>query len=243
MSRWIVVVPFKGAADGKSRLAAEFDARERAVIAFAFLVDTLAAARAVPAVARVIVVSGRPGLGTELSAALPARPGSVPAAVEVVDDPGGGINAAIAAGVARGREVDALAFVAALTGDLASLNPSDLEGGLMLAETAASAGHAVSFVADHHASGTTMVAVAPGVDAETHFGVRSSAAHITAGYLPLAVPAESSLRFDIDDANDLARAWSAGLGDATRDAVLRLRSSGPATPPVRAPGGGRGRER
>ncbi len=91
-----------------------------------------------------------------------------------------------------------------------------------------------------------MVAFAPGSLAPTHFGIGSSAAHTAAGYLPLAVPAESSLRLDIDDADDLERARRLGLGEATRAVLERRitpRSSDPATRPAHAPGAGRGRAR
>ena len=104
----------------------------------------------------------------------------------------------------------------------------------------------LAFVPDREGSGTTMVAFAPGAHAPTHFGIGSSAAHTAAGYLPLAVPAESSLRLDIDDADDLERARLLGLGEATRAVLerrVRPRSSDPATRPAHAPGGGRGRAR
>ncbi len=104
----------------------------------------------------------------------------------------------------------------------------------------------LAFVADREGSGTTMVAFAPGADAATHFGIGSSAAHAAAGYRPLAVPTESSLRLDIDDADDLERARLLGLGEASRAVLARRvtpRSSDPATRPAPAPGGGRGRAR
>ncbi len=84
-----------------------------------------------------------------------------------------------------------------------------------------------------------MVAFAPGAVSPTHFGIGSCAAHTAAGYRPLAVPAESSLRLDIDDADDLERARLLGLGEATLAVLARRvtpRSSDPATRPAHAPG-------
>ena len=240
-----MVVPFKGAADAKSRLSGSFDDSTRAALALSFLVDTVSAVRAVPGVSSVLVVSNEPGLAGDLAAAGEAS-GRADVETRVIADPGGGINAAVAAGLALARASAPGTWAAALTGDLAALRPTDLGQALALAEAAASTGAPRTFVPDREGSGTTMVAFAPGADSPTRFGVGSSAAHASAGYRQLAVPAGSSLRLDIDDADDLERARLLGLGAATR-AVLEPRvtprSSDPATPPAPAPGAGRGRAR
>ncbi len=244
MIRWTVVVPFKGAADAKSRLSESFDGTERAAIALAFVVDTVSAVSRAPAVSSVIVVSNQPGLAEHLAAAhLTAAaghaPGSAGMEARVIADPGGGINAAVAAGLAHARAAAPDAFAAAITGDLAALRPADLAQAFALAEAAATAGAQLAFVPDREGSGTTMVAFAPGAVSPTHFGIGSCAAHTAAGYRPLAVPAESSLRLDIDDADDLERARLLGLGEATLAVLARRvtpRSSDPATRPAHAPG-------
>ena len=77
MSRWTVVVPFKGAADAKSRLSGSLGDDERAALALAFLVDTVNAVTRVPSVSSVIVVSNQPGLAADLAAVavrIPAAP-------------------------------------------------------------------------------------------------------------------------------------------------------------------------
>lgn len=240
-----MVVPFKGAADAKSRLSGSFDNSSRAALALAFLVDTVSAVRAVPDVSSVLVVSNEQGLAADLAAA-GQTPGRADVEPLVIADPGGGINAAIAAGLALARASAPGTWAAALTGDLAALRPSDLVEAFALAEAAASTGARRTFVHDREGSGTTMVAFAPGAESPTQFGVGSSAAHTSAGYRPLAVPAESSLRLDIDDADDLERARLLGLGEATQTALdeqVTPRSSDPARPPVPAPGAGRGRAR
>jgi 2-phospho-L-lactate guanylyltransferase len=237
--RWAVIVPFKGATDAKSRLSGSFDSAERAAIALAFLVDTVSAVSRAPAVSSVIVISNQPGLAAYLAASVGRAPGLADVETRVIADPGGGINAAVAAGLAHARVAAPDACTAAITGDLAALRPTDLAQAFALAEAAATTGARLAFVPDRDGSGTTMVAFAPGADALTHFGIGSCAAHTAAGYRPLAVPAESSLRLDIDDADDLERARLLGLGVATR-AVLERRvtphSSDPARRPTPAPG-------
>ncbi len=183
----------------------------------------------------------------------------------MIADPGGGINAAVAAGLEHARAATPDTFAAAITGDLAALRPADLAQAFALAEAAATSAQVLNertrcnagsrsepvrgrrtFVPDREGSGTTMVAFAPGADAPTHFGIGSSAAHAAAGYSPLDVAAESSLRLDIDDADDLERARLLGLGEASRAVLARRvtpRSSDPSTPPAPAPGAGRGRAR
>jgi 2-phospho-L-lactate guanylyltransferase len=239
VTRWAVVVPFKGVTDAKSRLSGSFDSAERAAIALAFLVDTVSAVSRVPAVSSVIVVSNQPGLAAILADAVGQAPGRGDLETRVIADPGGGINAAVASGLAHARAAVHDAFVAAVTGDLAALRPSDLAQAFALAEAAATTGATLTFVPDREGSGTTMVAFAPGADTPTHFGIGSCAAHSSAGYRPLALAAESSLRLDIDDADDLEQARRLGLGPATRAVLERRvtpRSSDPATRPTHAPG-------
>jgi 2-phospho-L-lactate guanylyltransferase len=239
VTRWAVVVPFKGSADAKSRLSGSFDSAERAAIALAFLVDTVSAVSRVRAVSSVIVVSNQPGLAAHLAASVGRAPGRADVETRVITDPGGGINAAVASGLAHARAVAPDAFVAAVTGDLAALRPPDLAEVFALSEAASTTGTTLTFVPDREGSGTTMVAFAPGANAPTRFGMGSCGAHAAAGYRPLAVSAESSLRLDIDDTDDLEQARLLGLGEATRAVLERRvtpRSSDPATRPAHAPG-------
>ncbi len=190
--RWSIVIPFKGGSAAKSRLAGAFGAdRER--IALAFLRDTVAAVGAVEAVERVLLVSGEPLLREALQ----------PYDVEVVPDPGGGLNAAVAAGLAHAQSAAPEAFAAVLVGDLPALTGADLAAALDLAVRAARSGHPLGFVADRDGTGTTVVTVAPGATASTRFGTGSRASHAAAGFLELAVPDASSLRLDIDDVSAL----------------------------------------
>jgi 2-phospho-L-lactate guanylyltransferase len=235
VARWTVVIPFKGAPEGKSRLAggARFDsgaashgftASERALLAQAFLTDTLAAVRRTAGVERVLVVSSANEL-TEASerpsalvAAVREHPGLPP--VTVVPDPGSGLNPAIDSGIAAARMMSATGWVAALTGDLPLLQAEDVLAALRLA-----AANPLSVVPDKDGVGTTMITAAPGVPVLARFAGASLAAHEKAGHVRLDVAAESSLRFDIDSVDDLDAALmrSPGLGRATRELVARLR--------------------
>src|SRR5699024_11004506 len=141
---WCVVIPFKGTPRAKSRLsfshANYFSINEslRARLARAFLYDTVTAVLSASRVARVIVVSGDPTLEDRLSE------------VTVLADPGGGLNAAISAGITHARTTLLEAPVAVVTGDLPCLTARDLQNALELAEH-----HPLCVVADHAGTGTT----------------------------------------------------------------------------------------
>src|SRR5690349_5416894 len=108
---WVVVVPVKPAAEGKSRLAGFLAPTERAALARAMALDTIAAASATAGVVRVLVVTA----DEEIRSAVPF----------VVDDPGGGLDAAVRAGVAQ-----VCGPVAVLLGDLPALRPEHLRAAL-----------------------------------------------------------------------------------------------------------------
>ena len=86
MSGWTLVIPVRGGA-GKSRLVVpDID---RAALARAIGLDTIAAAQACPAVAQVVVVTADAEIAREIS------DGCL-----VVTDPGTGLNDAVRAGLA-----------------------------------------------------------------------------------------------------------------------------------------------
>ncbi|WP_308468725.1 2-phospho-L-lactate guanylyltransferase [Rathayibacter soli] len=240
---WSVVIPFKGAPHAKSRFAENFDDARRAALAIALLTDTVRAVRAVAAVTRIIVVSnepnvaeailseesGAPRLGTQQTGTQQTgtqQTGTQQAGTEliIVADPGGGLNAAVSHGIRQARNIDDRAFTAAMVGDVAALQPDDLAHALAESVALFHTGTALTLVADHDGTGTTMITAAPGAVIEPHFGVDSCAEHQAAGHVLLQLPAESSLRLDIDSAEDMQRVLSLdpGLGAATR----RVLSSG-----------------
>ncbi|HKT57624.1 MAG TPA: 2-phospho-L-lactate guanylyltransferase [Microbacterium sp.] len=189
---WVVVIPVKPAAHGKSRLQVPGVGREQ--LARAIALDTIEAAAAV---ARVIVVTDDPQ-----TAAAARRLGA-----EICTDPGDGLDAAVAAGTAlAGTD----AHRAALLGDVPALRPEHLTAALRDAAAAPRAA-----VADADGTGTTLVTAAAGTPWASAFGSGSFARHLALGCVPLAIPDTSTLRRDVDTAEDLTAASTLGLGRRT----------------------------
>lgn len=192
-----LLLPLKALAEGKSRLLPAGSRRPTLVRAFAR--DVLAAVGACAFVERVYVVSPSRDLGL---------PG-----VAVLDDLGDGdLNAALrqAERVARLRH-PGLA-VTALCADLPALRAVDLDTAL---------GSSLAprwYVADRAGTGTTLLAAAPGVDLDPHFGAGSARLHEVSGARPLHAEV-TSLRHDVDTPADLEDAASLGLGEHTRAAL------------------------
>lgn len=169
--QWTVIIPVKPAAIGKSRLGLG------AEVARAIALDTVAAAVACQVVDRVIVVTADAAF----------RPAGAEVLLERVPS---GIDAAVAAGA----ELAGIAAArAALLGDLPSLVPSELAAALALA-----ADQPRAFVSDQERTGTTLVTAAPGIELRTAFGAASAGKHRALGLVELDLPADSSVRFDVD---------------------------------------------
>jgi 2-phospho-L-lactate guanylyltransferase len=209
---WRIVIPFKGTARAKSRLAERFDPPARAALAMAMLRDTVSAVRKTPFVGGLVVVCHDPNLPSLLADGerLEQRSARVP--VTVLPDPGAGLNGAISAGISSARADDAGAHVAVVLGDLPALRPEDLAAALELAR-----GHSLAFVADAATTGTTMITVSPGIPVEPRFGTGSAAAHVASGFAALELPASSGLRRDVDAPGDLDMLLQ--LGAFTRAAL------------------------
>jgi 2-phospho-L-lactate/phosphoenolpyruvate guanylyltransferase len=171
---------------GKSRL--EVAGVDRAALAHAIALDTLEVAASV---AEVIVV-------TDDEFDLPG--------IRVVDDPGGGLAGAIEAGLA----VAGFGHRGVLLGDLPALRADDLRLALDAAEAIE-----LGVVPDADGTGTTLVTATPGVALVPSFGEGSFTRHVDAGFADLPVPAGSSLRADVDTADQLETAAALGLGPRT----------------------------
>ncbi|MGA1835290.1 2-phospho-L-lactate guanylyltransferase [Herbiconiux sp. 11R-BC] len=256
--RWTVVVPVKGTADGKSRMAPALSAEQRMRLVEAFALDAVSALIASPRVARVIVV-------TDAQSAVAAPLGALGA--DIVPDPGAGLNAAVAAGIAAASAVAAARIagplptagvgstagargtagvgqttgltpaagavptaVAALLGDLPCLTTADVDAALE-----AAAAHPLAVVPDAEGTGTTLITALPGVPLVPRFGAGSAARHTAAGHAPLELPPTSTLRLDVDTAADLARAEARGLGPATALVVADAARRHTPPPSVTAP--------
>lgn len=189
MTGWWVVVPVKDADHGKSRLAGVLGPGDRGRFVRSMALDTLAAAASAELVAGVVLVTP-----DRVLASWAQRGGAL-----VVDEPpGGGLDEAVLAGeaVVRARTPDAP--VAALLGDLPGLRPADLDEGLRLA-----AAHPRAHVPDAAGTGTTLLTAASGSTLRPAFGAGSSARHAAAGHVALDLPADSTLRHDVDEPADL----------------------------------------
>lgn len=204
---WSIVVPVKRPEFAKTRLA-ETVGELRPQVARAFAADTVAAALACPAVARVVVVTDDDEAAAE-AALLGAE--------VVADAPDAGLNAALRHGAATVRSGGADVAVASLAADLPALRPDELRRVLVAASA-----HPVSFLADAAGIGTTLYAAAPGQEFEPRFGGRSRAAHRAAGAIELDVPDVPSVRRDIDTAVDLWDAMRLGLGPRTEAMIVQL---------------------
>jgi len=199
---WHVVVPVKDTRHGKSRLARAVGS-DRAALSGAIAHDTIDAAVAAVGATRVVLVTSDEPLALIWRAK----------GVQVVDDPGTGLNDAISFGM---RHAGAGARVAVLLGDLPALDAASLRTALDQAETVAE-----SFVPDADGTGTVLRC---GRGFMPRFGADSASRHESDGAVRLDLPLPR-LRTDVDDARSLARARRLGLGPATR-AVLEHRASG-----------------
>ncbi|MBX9395588.1 2-phospho-L-lactate guanylyltransferase [Streptomyces sp. TRM72054] len=206
--QWTLVIPVKPLARAKSRLADAAADGLRPGLALAFAQDTVAAALASPAVRDVAVVTDDALAGREL-AALGAR---------IVDDePGGGLNAALAHGAAAVRAERPESPVAALNADLPALRPAELAQVLD-----AAAEFPRAFLPDAAAIGTTLLAAGPGRELLPAFGTDSRARHRTGGAVELRLAGVDSVRQDVDTADDLRAALALGVGPRTAAATARL---------------------
>ncbi len=217
---WIAVVPVKGNPGAKSRLG---ELPERALLADAFALDTVAAALAARGIERVLVVTGDEQIAARLAAlgaevvAEEASAGEPSAGEPSAGDtrmPGDPMNAAIRRGLTVARTRFPLSNLLVLTGDLPALAPADLERALALA-----AEHERSMVADVAGTGTTTLLALAGVPIEPRFGPGSRVAHEAAGHVPLEIPPATGIRSDVDAPADLLVAGRLGLGQYTRPLV------------------------
>jgi 2-phospho-L-lactate guanylyltransferase len=207
--RWVVVVPVKPSARGKSRL--EVDGVRRSELARAIALDTLAAAAACEFVAQVVVVTDDGALAREAA--------MIPGLRFVPEGESRGLDAAVATGMTA-VDPDGRMPRAALLGDLPALRPGDLADAL---RGAASVDRAV--VADAEGTGSTLVTAGAGAEWTSSFGDGSLARHVASGCQALEIPDASTLRRDVDTAAQLEAAAALGLGRHTGALLAPARSA------------------
>ena len=194
---WTLVIPVKPAASGKSRL--DVPGVDRIGLARAIALDTVEAAAACLAVARVLVVTADP----ETAHAVRTIDG-----VDVVADTSDGLRAAIALGLdTAGEGTDR----AVLLGDLPALDPVELAHALALASSAGR-----TFVPDADGVGSSLATARARLPFAPRFGADSAAAHRAAGFAELVLPPDWGLRRDVDTREHLDEAAARGaLGPRT----------------------------
>lgn len=200
MTDWTIVVPVKPAATGKSRLAGA--GADREALARAIALDTIAAAAAATRVAEVVVVTDDPGVAAGVAAMDGVR--------VVAEADHAGLDAAVAIGVRSAGQGPR----AALLGDLPALRPEDLDAALIAADDLERA-----VVTDAEGTGSTLVTARAGAVWLSAFGEDSAARHGLLGCAVLDLPADSTLRRDVDTVDQLADAIALGVGPRT-SAVL-----------------------
>ncbi|HET7430067.1 MAG TPA: 2-phospho-L-lactate guanylyltransferase [Nocardioides sp.] len=198
---YVVLLPVKPPARGKSRL--EVDPRRRRDLAAAFALDTARACLAAEHVVAVLAVTDDARFADDLRAA---------GCETIPDGVAGDLNESLrqAAAEARRRRPDSVPV--AVCADLPALRPEDLDAALL--DAAGSA----AFVTDGDGVGTTMY-TAPYDVFDPRFGFRSRTAHLEAGAREIGAELPT-LRRDVDDRDALELAERLGLGAHTRLALL-----------------------
>lgn len=204
---WHVVIPVKETRYGKSRLARATGA-DRAVLSRAVADDTIAAAVLAVGAAHVVIVTSDAALAAELAEL----------GIDVVADPGAGLNPAIEAGLHRLTQTNRPSRPAVLLGDLPCVTAADLRDALTAARP-----HDQSFVPDSDGIGTVLRCGGAASGLRPRFGSASAARHAADGAarLDLDLP---RLRTDVDDPASLVAAVGLGLGPHTAGVVDRLGS-------------------
>ena len=213
-----VVVPVKGGPLAKSRL--DLPEGTRRSLAEAFARDTLAAVTTALPDAMVLVVTSDPGVHLGVTAD----------GFRVVTDPGGGLDAAVRAGMAAAVDLGAHS-TSVLLADHPALRPEEL-----VATLAAAEGRGPTVVPDAEGTGTALLHLPSGAPAlPTRFGTGSASAHEALGWERLEVDAPG-LRTDVDDAASLGVALGLGVGRHTRTALARATLPGVQATIHRVPG-------
>ncbi|MBC2933335.1 2-phospho-L-lactate guanylyltransferase [Nocardioides sp. zg-1228] len=200
--RYVVVVPVKPPAHGKSRLTGLGD-DERRALAEAFALDTVQAAAATPGVDAVLVVTD----DHRLAAAVRTLGCAV-----IPDGVSDDLNATLVQAAAEVTRRWPGAVPVALCADLPGLRPVELAGVLAEVREQVAAGRS-AFVRDRSGAGTTLYAAAAG-RFDPAFGPSSASRHEQAGAVEVGSRA-TSVRTDVDDADDLETVLLAGVGPHT----------------------------
>ncbi len=199
------VVPVKQLARAKQRLSGLLGPEQRRLLCDAMLDDVLAALTAARGLAGILVVSSDPA-----ARVLAMRHGA-----RLLDDPGRGLNAAVAY-AATTLAAEGVPAMLVVHGDAPLATADEIEALI----AAHAAGHAVVLAADRRGDGTNALLCAPPDTMAFHYGPGSFTAHRkaarTAGHEPVSLDLPG-LALDIDVPEDLALFMDrAGTGAAYR---------------------------
>ena len=203
--RTVAILPVKSFDAAKQRLAATLGAGSRQALAQAMFQDVLATVGRVPAVTKIVLVTGE-------SAAAFAAPDD---AVVLTDDEEAGQSAAVAIGV-RWALAEGFERVVMVPGDTPLLEGGELEELIGRPEK-------IVIVPDRAGTGTNALVLTPPDAIETAFGPGSLERHVTAARasgLDFAVVEAASLMHDVDTPEDL---------DALAQALEQQRVTAPRT--------------
>lgn len=201
----LVLIPMKPLATAKERLAPALDPDERRRLSLAMLADVIDAARSFD---RVWVLNSDPEAETVAH----------DAGVEAVNDPAPGLglnaslNAATTMAIAEGAS-----GVLVVSADLAAVTSADL---IALCEAPGAA-----VAPDRVGVGTNALWRSPANTLSVAFGTSSRAAHerlARVAGVQIRVVERPGLAIDVDTPDDLAAAWTHGVGPATRRALEEL---------------------
>jgi 2-phospho-L-lactate guanylyltransferase len=201
---WVIVVPVKQLDRAKTRLFTRATTVRRE-LALAFSLDVVSACLASQRVHTVFVVTP----DDTVSAAVLALGATV-----VPQRSDEGLNDSLIRGSTAAAAASPHRRIGLLAADLPALRTHELD--LALAE---SEQWDRCFVADVAGTGTTFVAVAPGISVQPRFGPRSRAAHAQAGFIELTTPELARIRCDVDTEVDLWYAQLLGVGRFTAVAL------------------------
>lgn len=189
MSLW-GISPVKPFSYGKSRLADRLSVEQRIMLNRSLAENTINTCKSVPAMEHLLIVSS----GREMHRF------ALKCGVEFVEEPAGGINAALETAAAHAIKNRAGSLLV-LHGDLPSLRKPELE---MLVH-AGSRENSICIVADHHKTGTNALLLNPPDCIPFLFGEGSYLKHISAAHyrdievINLNLP---SISFDLDTIED-----------------------------------------
>jgi 2-phospho-L-lactate/phosphoenolpyruvate guanylyltransferase len=199
---YVVLLPVKPPARGKSRL--DVDPVHRRALAAAFALDTARACLAADAVVAVLAVTDDARFADRLRET---------GCETIPDGVDGDLNESLRLAAAEARRRHPETVPAAVCADLPALHSADLDAALGAAACLGGA----CFVADLEGVGTTLY-TAPYARFDPAFGFRSREAHLDGE--AQEIPGElRTLRRDVDDYAALLDAAELGLGPHTRKAM------------------------